>query len=460
MTDDAQLLRKFAVNGDEQAFRDLVARNFDLVYSTALRQLNGDSHLAQDVAQTVFTDLARKARRLTKQVFLAGWLYEAARFAAAKVVRGEQRRRMREQEALAMQDLKPDSPPEWERLAPVLDGAMGALSSKDRNAVLLHYFEAKDFRAVGVALGVSDDAAQKRVSRALAKLRAILVGKGVNMSEASLTILLKAGAVHSAPHGLAQSVANVSLAGAEAIGAAGASTVLLQTLGPLKALFVAASLLALLVVGLGALRRHEENVVLDRRFMSVSLSNYFSGNIATNWTPVYGKQNNLAALGQGRRVLEGIPFDVHGVVQLEGLNFKQQGFRYPDRVEGIPVAATARKIHLLHANSGFADAAGTTVATLVLHYADGQQAEFPLLQEVHFLDWWEWPGAKVKTPSDSETVVAWSGSNPAAELQGATIRLFATTFLNPEPEKEIQTIDYVSAMTNGAPFMVALTLER
>jgi RNA polymerase sigma factor (sigma-70 family) len=459
MTNDAQLLRKFAVDGDEQAFRDLVARNFDLVYSTALRQLNGDSHLAQDVAQTVFTDLARKARQLTKQVFLSGWLYEAARFAAAKVVRGEQRRRIHEQEALAMQELKPDSPLEWERLAPVLDGAMGALSSEDRNAVLLHYFEDKDFRAVGAVLGVSDDAAQKRVSRALTKLRAILVGKGVAMSEASLTILLKTGAVQSAPRGLAHSVANVSLAGGAAIAAGGASSALPQFLASLKALFVIASVLALLVASLGALWRHAENVALDQRFINVNLANYFSGNIATNWTPVYGRQNNLAALGRGRRVLEGVPFEIQGVVQLQGLNFKQQGFRFPERVEGIPVAATARKIHLLHANSGFADPAGTPVATLVLHYFDGQQTEFPLLQEVHFLDWWEWPNA-TKRPTDTQTVVAWSGSNPAAELQGATIRLFATTFLNPEPGKEIQSIDYVSAMTNGAPFMVALTLER
>ena len=99
--------------------------HFALVYSTALRQLNGDAQLAQDVAQMVFIDLARKARWLSSDIVLAGWLYKAARLSAAKVVRTEQRRRSREQEASQMKYHEPEISPDWERLRPVLDAAIG-----------------------------------------------------------------------------------------------------------------------------------------------------------------------------------------------------------------------------------------------------------------------------------------------------------------------------------------------
>src|SRR2546423_15578100 len=112
MTDDEKLLGRFAKDRDEEAFRELVSRHFGLVYSVALRQLNGDTHLAQDVAQPVFTDLARKAASLPSNTVLSGWLYQAARFAAAKTVRAERRRRVREQEAFAMQDNTIESSPD------------------------------------------------------------------------------------------------------------------------------------------------------------------------------------------------------------------------------------------------------------------------------------------------------------------------------------------------------------
>jgi RNA polymerase sigma factor (sigma-70 family) len=199
MTEDAEWLSRFATTGDEAAFRELVARHFDLVYSVALRQLNGDTHLARDVAQTVFTDLARKADSLPRNTVLSGWLYQAARFAAAKTSRAERRRRAREQEAFAMQDNTTESTPDWDQLRPVLDSAMGQLSSKDRNAVLLRYFKGEDFRSVGATLGLSADAAQKRVTRALNSLRTILIRRGITVSASALALLLTTSTVQSAP---------------------------------------------------------------------------------------------------------------------------------------------------------------------------------------------------------------------------------------------------------------------
>jgi RNA polymerase sigma factor (sigma-70 family) len=208
MNDEAKQLRRFVDQGDEEAFNEIVENHFALVYSTALRQLNGDAQLAQDVAQIVFTDLARKARWLPSKIMLAGWLYQAARFSGAKTVRTEQRRRARE-EAFVMQESMSEPSSEWDQIRPLLDAAMARLDTKDRDAVLLHYFELKSFRTVGAVLGLSDDAAQKRVSRALAKLRTILAGSGVPVSASCLSSFLIA-TVPSAPAGLASSVAKSS----------------------------------------------------------------------------------------------------------------------------------------------------------------------------------------------------------------------------------------------------------
>ena len=92
MTDSRQLLADYARNGSEEAFRELVTRYLSLVYSTAIRLVGGDAHLAEDVAQTVFVDLARKARTLPGDVMLGGWLHRNTCFVAAKTMRGERRR--------------------------------------------------------------------------------------------------------------------------------------------------------------------------------------------------------------------------------------------------------------------------------------------------------------------------------------------------------------------------------
>jgi len=248
VNDDTQLLRRYAEEGFEPAFSELVSRHIDLVYSAALRQVAGDTHLAQDVTQTVFADLARKARTISSRQVLTGWLYQATRFAAAKAVRTERRRLNREREAVVMQEPSTGTDANWEQLSPVLDEAVARLGAKDCDAVLLRYFERKELRAVSGALGTSEEAARKRVGRALEKLRRYLTGRGVTLPAAALATALTGSAVQSAPAALAGTISAAVFAGA-ATAAAGSTFSLLNLMSMTK--LKAGLLSAAVVVGAG-----------------------------------------------------------------------------------------------------------------------------------------------------------------------------------------------------------------
>jgi len=212
--DSIKLLHDYAERGDEAAFRELVARYVDLVYSTAVRRVGGDADLARDVTQMVFTDLAHKAQSLRTVELLGGWLHRHTGFVASSIVRGERRRQAREKETAEMNALQDSPDLLWQQMAPVLDETVDALEAPDRQAIMLRFFERRDFRSVGAALGISDDAAQKRVSRALEKLRELLANRGVTLTLALLSSLMAGRAVSAAPAGLAIEVAKVALAGA------------------------------------------------------------------------------------------------------------------------------------------------------------------------------------------------------------------------------------------------------
>jgi RNA polymerase sigma factor (sigma-70 family) len=212
MNDSQRLLAEYAQTGSEAAFQELVSRYLNFVYSTALRLVGGDTHLAKDVAQTVFIGLASRGRTLSTEVMLGGWLHQHTFHVATKAVRTERRRQFREREALTMNELSDDSESSLRQVAPILDEAITQLASEDRMAILLRFFEQRDFRSVGEALGSNEDAARMRVNRALEKLQVLLKHRGVTLSVTALGAVLTTEAVTAAPVGLAAAISGMALA--------------------------------------------------------------------------------------------------------------------------------------------------------------------------------------------------------------------------------------------------------
>jgi RNA polymerase sigma factor (sigma-70 family) len=257
MKTDVELLRCYVENGSESAFTELVQRHIRLVYSVALRRVGGDAQLAEDVTQTVFNDLARKAVTLRNCEHPRGWLFVSANVASAAVVRAERRRKARELAAHTMQPtIFPTGPdPDWGQLRPVIDDAILALKAEDREAVLLRFFEQRSFTEVGSVLRVTDEAARKRVDRALEKLRAALQRRGITSTSAALDTALTAGAATSVPAGLGAKVAaNVISSTSAVVGGA--------TFGGWLGLLVPTA--AGLVIGaLALIQRHANEEVRD-----------------------------------------------------------------------------------------------------------------------------------------------------------------------------------------------------
>ncbi len=221
---DQQLLREYTERRSEVAFAELVRRHVDFVYSAALRMVR-DPHLAEDVSQGVFLALAQQARQLRERAVLSGWLHRTARNLAANTVRTEERRRAREQESAAMNDLLSAEPgADWEDIALQLDAVLGELEEGDRDALLLRYFERKSAREMAQTLGVSDEAAQKRVSRAVERLREGLAGRGVTIGATGLALAISANAIKAAPAGLAASISSAAALGGLTITTAATAT--------------------------------------------------------------------------------------------------------------------------------------------------------------------------------------------------------------------------------------------
>lgn len=220
MSPDAEMLQRYVRSLDERAFAELVQRHLGLVYGAALRRTGGREHLAQEIAQKVFTDLARKAAGLSHHPALTGWLHRSTRYAAIDAIRAEQRGQKLSQALATMSDHEPTTADriEWAQLRPVLDKALDELKEGDREAMLLRFFEGLSFAEVGARLQLSENAARMRTERAMEKLRVVLGRRGVTSTSAALGLLLANQAFAAAPAGLAASVTATAVAAAPAAG--------------------------------------------------------------------------------------------------------------------------------------------------------------------------------------------------------------------------------------------------
>ena len=239
MTDDSKaLLHRYSSERSEEAFRDLVRKHSSLVYGTALRKLAGDQTAAQDVMQEVFSLLARKASRLDG-VVMSGWLYRQTCRRAANHVRAENRRRQREK--IAMESMtSPAENPATPDLSRELDDAMLGLPAADRDALVLRFFDENDYQTVGRSLGITEEAARKRVRRALDRLGETFKRKGIVISGGLLETTMSGFGGTPVPTALISQVSANALKAAPAFGAAG----LLSLFKPIVAGLVVASLAA------------------------------------------------------------------------------------------------------------------------------------------------------------------------------------------------------------------------
>jgi RNA polymerase sigma factor (sigma-70 family) len=255
MPADAELLTLFAKTGSESAFRSLVERHLPLVHSAALRQTAGDHHQAEEVAQAVFTLLARKAGGLQRHPALVGWLYTTTHHIAAKVRRSNQRRRRREQAAQLMPSdtHTPSFASDWTELKPVVDEVMLQLKDEDRTAVLLRFFENKPHQEIGARLGLSENAARMRVDRAIEALRSALARRGITSTAAVLSATLSSQAVMAPPAGLVGTI----VVGATAAASGGGLFILMSS-----TVFKTAVATVVIAAGTGLLWQQRENRLL------------------------------------------------------------------------------------------------------------------------------------------------------------------------------------------------------
>ncbi len=328
MTSDLDLLRQFARENSQDTFAEIVRRHLNLVYSAALRQVRSPQ-LAEEIAQSVFADLSRNAGKLvgggdtSSPQTLTPWLYAVTRRTAIDVIRKESRRQLREQIAVEMNNMDATTNA-WMQIEPLLDDAMAALDETDRSAVLLRYFENKSLHEVGAALGASEDAAQKRVKRAVDRLRDFFSKRNVGIGASGLAVLISANAVQASPVGLAVTISAAALAGTTVSTSAAIATTKIIAMTTLQKSVIGTAFLA--AVGAGVFEAHKafqlQNQVQNLREQQAPLAEQIQElrherDDATNRLAALAAENQLLQSNSGENELLKLRAEV---TQLQQMN--------------------------------------------------------------------------------------------------------------------------------------------
>jgi RNA polymerase sigma factor (sigma-70 family) len=463
---DMALLREYAARNSEAAFETLVSRHIGFVYSAALRQVR-DPHLAGEITQAVFIILAQKAGRISDKAILTGWLFKTTRFAALTQVRAAAKRRQRELEAQMQSEIQSSTPdPLWEQISPLLDEALTSLGEKDRQAVLLRFFENKSLAEVGHFLGTGEDTARKRVSRALEKLHRYFSKRGVSSTTAIIAGAISANSVLAAPVALAKFVTAVAIAK----GAAASISTLTLIQGALKlmawakAKTMASGAGVLLALGtttgivlqlniphrlaLAEGRRDIANHIAEPLDLTAQYDTLSSN---------FGKE--MTAVPRGFQTFDHVPLQINGSKCLWGTGYSQYGGPIGDpQLLGIPVTRRFETLYVCH-TAIFSSRNNTPVYELVFRYEDGDSVTNLIRYGADVLDWYANTDRKVIGPSGYNSRLAWHGWN-FADGKTTPLRFTLTALNNPRPSVQVTSIDLYSSKNASCGLILAMTTGK